>query len=575
MLSELIKTRIAKIFAFEKDLKLLFEKIIAIFAQNENPFVQKIKSGLEHLNTLSTIKVTTDTIPSLVSVVKSVNQLDALLAIINKTLVQLLDKKVNVETFLSQTFINETREYHAKVQHLFAKLKAELSESYEKILEVVKESIIKLIVSNTEKNFDIFVKATIPLCVELFNRVTNTLLDSIEDPALTAAILKKVEVAKNNILIGEKPEKFKYKNINPFFKSYGLVSVSEICDITTLAKVVFPNNVSLIKTEKEFVALCHANNYEVVICTKHLGRGISYNVLPLLNLEESKSFGTRHSDGDGVSQEFVDRFHTIEYIGKKSVKWNIDFEHFELKYAKFVIVICSPYPGLYGVISNKIDPPQHFMRKAMVEPFLEFIKNTAIKNTYVSTRVGKYNEMSGKEIVNKMFLSVKPDLDSLKIKAQVIDPKYLRNEVYVLILAKFRELFAKDEPQNAYEFSKLVHSKEFESIFNHVVMNEYHKYLFRNTSIYEVENISMSEVYASFLYTMNIYERDFKKRLHDTFLLAMPKNEVFKDPSRSRLLDEIFDDILKKTLQKIITNENNIFQSILYKLYIFKLSLID
>ena len=47
---------------------------------------------------------------------------------------------------------------------------------------------------------------------------------------------------------------------------------------------------------------------------------------------------------------------------------------------------------------------------------------------------------SNKKIVENMFLHLKPNTENLKVKSQIIDPKYLRNEIYLSILSKFKDI---------------------------------------------------------------------------------------------------------------------------------------
>ena len=139
-------------------------------------------------------------------------------------------------------------------------------------------------------------------------------------------------------------------------------------------------------------------------------------------------------------------------------------------------------------------------------------------------------------------------------------------------------MYKKVKISSIYDFSKLIHDEAFGALFSQVIMNEYYKYLFRNTAIYETENISISEVYTSFLYTISIYERDFSKKIHDTFLRDLSKMDQSpfdKSNDKDQKLLDTFDKLVNGVLHEIITNENNIFQSLIYKIYLFKLSLLD
>jgi hypothetical protein len=320
-----------------------------------------------------------------------------------------------------------------------------------------------------------------------------------------------------------------------------------------------------------------------LVIRKYLNRGINYNILDLMDFEKTKAFEKNHSSNDGIAVETVERYNTIEYISSKQIDWDIKYDYMHNTPVdtgnKFIVVLQELYPDRYLVLSNKLDAFErsYVIRKTQVKELIQFVE----AQSYTSTRVNNYNKIINEKILDNMFLATRPDVENLKIKSQIIDPKYLRNEIYVLVLSKFRELHGKTKVRSIYDFSKLVHSVEFERLFSDIIMNEYYKYLFKNNSIYEAENISISEIYTSFLYTISIYERDFKKKIHDSFLrdMGLIPEEIFTkefdEEARKQSTLEFFDALLKTVLGDIITSENNIFQSLIYKLYLFKLSILD
>ena len=66
--------------------------------------------------------------------------------------------------------------------------------------------------------------------------------------------------------------------------------------------------------------------------------------------------------------------------------------------------------------------------------------------------------------------------------------------------------------------------------------------------------------------------------MHDNFRKrSYGFSEIFKMSAaeKEKKLYEEFSSLADYVLQAIITNESNLFQSMMYKLYLFKLSLID
>jgi hypothetical protein len=571
----LIKKKNALIAKLLKEIKTLEEKIKSIFAKDDNIHIKVVADAIGHIEDCLKINISEGNELNDVLLFEQSNMINMLLDIIKTSFSNILDTRINVETFLSQTYINETREYNQKLQALFGRVRREIAVIDDTILKTVGEDIQKYIlqedVLSRFRTFTELIKKA-DNSMALYEYVSNKIIEEVikTNANLAYEIIAIVEELKSFELAKMfPPQQYKYKPTNPYFNNFGMVPVAPLCKITDVSMLLFKKPA---KTVKAFVEICENKNYDLIIIRKSFGRGVGYNILQLLDFVESKNFANNHAAEDGITQDFVRRHSTIQYLNDSPDKWQISYNMVDNN-NQFMVVLLQLNDELFSVLSTKLDlfSPQYFVRRAASKTLVDFVKNQMITND----RIDNYNTIVNDGIVQNMFLRVKPDLESIKVKSQIIDPKYLRNEIYLIILARFKELYAKKKPKNVYEFSKLLHDPSFNQIFSHVIMNEYYKYLFKNTAVYETENISMSEVYSSFVYTINIYERDFKKKMHDAFLHRIKEVRVFTDPKKDQLLEELFDNILKMVLQRIITNENNIFSSILYKLYLFKLSLLD
>lgn len=586
MTTEFLNKKISKIEKLKEEADILLDKIKSIFVKEENIYVNKISIGLKHLmSVLDKIKngKHSENIVNQVMLYTNNTIVNNILEIINDCFNKILDKKINVETFLSQTFINETREYNQKVQMLFAKIKKEIDQIDKNLLNIISDDIFKEIMpENTDKNIKKnFIEFTnmisgMSQATLLYKTVTNKILQHItaEDIQLSYEIMNIVEMAKNTLLSeNNKSTSLPYTTVNPFIKNFGLINTSGLLSINDISQLLFHNENSTIQ---DLIKTCKTKEYDLIVIKKILNRGIEYNILPLVDYSESKKFDSSHNNDDGISEDTITRYRTIDYITPSPNKWEIKYEYsYENATNKFVLILQELAPKKYCILSNKLEPSKesriYFVRKSVINEFIKFVKT----KSYNHTRVNNYNEIINEKIVNNMFLYVKPDIESLKIKSQVIDSKYLRNEIYVLILAKFKTMFEKKNIKSIYDFSTLIHDESLLKIFSQVIMNEYYKYLFKNASVYETENISASEVYSSFLFVINIYERDFIKQMHDIFINRIPDKSVFSDEKKNIILFELFEKLLNDVLHLIVTNESNIFQTIIYKLYLYKLSLLD
>ncbi len=578
-MDSILTKKINKIGALKDEINILLEKIAVIFIRGDNPYVDKIREGINFLEESMVLIQKKDA--NFVQIFEQNCNINMILEIINDNFNKILDKKINVETFLSQTYINETREYNQRVQLLFSKAKKECSKYDNELLDYMVISIVNDITEEEDKILEKFTSFTddvkkSPESIILYQRATNKILEKIspQNIQLSYTILSLIERVKNEIITDNK--KYKYSTNNVFIKNFGLIAITGALDIEVISKIIFPKEkTSAPKDINSLSKLCKKLDYDLILIKKIINRGIGYNINQLINYTESSDFRKKYESDDGITEDIVKRYNTINYTGDKSLGWSMKYNYLiENSEHVFVLVLEEIYKNKFCILSNKLDAdkPLYFIRKTHANEMIEFAKAPL----YKSTRVGSYNRIINQKIIENMFLPIKPDVETIKIRSQVIDSKYLRNEIYILILSKFKELYDKTKINNLYDYNKLIHDNSYGEIFSRVIMNEYIRYLFKNIAVYESDNISISEIYSSFLFILNIYERDFKKKLHDIFLVNMPNRDIFKmdKKTKDQTLNNTFDKILSNVLHSIITNENNIFQSILYKLYLFKLSLI-
>lgn len=522
-----------------------------------------------------------ENISSVFSIYENNVNINELLNIAKNNLTKLFDKQIHTETFLSQTFVDETREYNKKTQELFINSNAKIRELDGKILDYINNHVINYLSQETDITGIITKFINIIDSIEniyefdiLYETITNSVINILQDKNASDEeiniIINKIEEKKSASLTNlKKIHEFNPKNT--FFKTFGLIPITRVMSLSELSNIIFKKKLASIDA---FIAECKRNNSDILLIKKHLNKGIRYNFLHLLDPVVSKQFDKQNKTDDGISTDIIDRYKTLEFINEKSEKWNISYELLlnNDKHTK-ILIIEELYTEQFHLLSNGLgmtDEKYLFLNKFTLQPLLSFVKN----KRYESTRVNNYNTLINKAIVKGMFLPMKADLENIKIKSQSIDPKYLRNHIFILIIAKYKEL-SLAPIKSPYDFSKIAHDESYNYIFNTTIMNEYYKYLFNKTTVYSFEHAPISEIYMSFLYIMNTYQRDFKKKMHDTLMANMPKKELFADENAKYELEKIFTDITNSVLSSIITNESNLFQSVMYKLSLFKLSILN
>ncbi len=597
-MQSLFEKKIKSLIRLQDEISLLAEKINNIFGK-DSKLVENLNASID---TLKKTLIPQEKTQSEFDLIVLSGDVNTLLEVIFENLDTLLNKKKNVDTFLSQTYVDETYEYHKKTQMLFKKIRADTTKLDEEMdATLVQFYIDRLLVDSQAEyftaNWNEFVDQ---FCIEnspihIYSAVAQKLLD-LNSPTskldfrmqmqIRQLVVAGTEKLKTYVLAAATdrplsaiiPKKKTFTKNFPL-KNFNLVQVTDDTTLDKIQKIVSlslqqrADNASKPTDEKKgghaelrpIQKFCAANKLGLITITKFLGRGAGYKINPLMDMAESKEFESRHGADDGISLEFASRFETIRYLGANT-KWKVEYElHAD---GPFYLVLESLSPGLYHVLSLEYNVYNHVhtvKREAILGLIREIIGPAPID------RVDAYNSIVNNGIVSNMFLPVKADVDKLKSKAEAADPKYLRNSIHNAIMARAREKFSKLKASpSLYDLSKFMHDPEYEDIFSRILMDEYCVYMQKNEKTYETELVSSGEIYSSFVYTLHIYSRDFMKKMHDNIVAELSaKNSDSTDYLAT------FEKILNEILHIVITNESNIFQSLQYKLYLFKLSILD
>jgi len=552
----MLAKKISRLHALLPEMHALVDRVKIIFKHAES-YTDLIDTTLEHLESLlNKIKLDTATPATIIKSYDACMMANDLMDIAEEQFDRMLDSKINVETFLSQTFVDETREYLAKVRILFKKARVDIAATDEEILTELAAAVVSACDDSYECLAEFAAKCTGPRTTALFVRVATDLGEN-----MPRAILEGYKDA----MLGA-PKMHKYTGNNPFIKSYGLVPISHHTSHDDAAKSAFSIKGG---TKKGIIAACKENGCDLLIIKSIINRGIRYNVLPLLSKRESAEFEQTQAADDGITTALVERLRTIDYISTKSRGRKFEYQ-FEATGRSAqgeigrVLVLQQLHDEYFMIMSNNGTPLVH---RDSIAGLIALAKT----KKYSSTRAANYNAALNARIMEKAYLPVKPNLEKLKEHAQVVDPKYLRNEIYIRAIAQYKELHNKKPPKSLYDFGGLMRSEKFEQIFNRTIMHEYHKYTL------SIDGIPLNEILSSFLYTMSIYSRDFRKGVNDQFITNLPARTLFEssrdeiDAELERVVSKIFDAVLSK----IITNEGNMFQTVLYKVYLLRLSLLD
>ncbi len=578
-MEDLKKDVIKKLDIIEKDRYKIFG-LLSDFQDifRDSPNIVTINKSYEFIKELSKnikeFSYNDSNVKNVVIVYHNVSKINILFKIIKKTFEKIFSNEQ--QSFLAQTFLDKFLDLQKKINIILNKSLKEMefidsnieSICSNVILENNKESTDEL---TKDSSIIKLIEKIIELCKEyenswkLYEVIMTKIIQQYENTPEMFNILQQNEKAKNYILLDNKEDtSVNYNSNNPPLYTYGLIPISKPDNIKKISDIIFKKQIDNIK---DFENVCKIEKYDLLVIKKILERGISYNVIDLMNFEKSKEYEKTNSQNDGINIYTIERYNNISYIAdlNKKKKWEISYKYMvKNSENKFAIVLEELYPDFYQILSNNFDSP--FIRKNSIIEFFDSQYLISKKDIEYS-RIHNYNRMLNNNIMNNMFLPANVDVDAILKKSQIVDAKYLRHEIYSKILDEFTSRYEKSNPKNLYEISKLVHDERVLKLFNQVMMDQFHSHLKNNMNLYESKEISLAEIYSSFIYTMNTYDRDFIKKIHDEFSLEIVK---LKDLNKKDVIN-MFDKILKTSVDTVITLQSNIFQVLHYKLYLLNI----
>jgi hypothetical protein len=501
---------------------------------------------------------------------------------------KLIDKTANSETYLSQSFVNDTFALHKKILLVYQRTnKLDQDNKHELIRLIYQTEIKKDSVKSDPLKYAYEIKELLcsyPLSIDLYCELMYNLIKILpewypEDKQLHFTLMSIIEDEKTRI-INLKSEPLDKKNIshfNPYYKVFNLIPVTKLLPIKEISQILF--NASS-NTFTEFTKLCKQNNYGLIVIKKHIYHPITYNTTQLLDWKESDKFAEEHKQSYGVDINMLSRFKTIDNVGNNAIKWDfsiethiLKFDNYEKDKNSFVIILDSLAPDQYRINTNFMTLSNKcFIRISSIKELYTYCMSGAMP-----TRIGQYNKLCIAGATNSMFSPIKADLEKIKEISVIADPKYLRNSIYLSMIEQFKEILNKKYKggkgiKDNYTYASIIHDDKFLGIFSDVLTHEFHSYLYSTYSEYLTGHIAISEITASFLNVLYIYQRTFVKEIHDYF-----KDNLFDFNAENITPSQIiahFDEMVRTVLEKIITVSSNIYQTVLYKINLLKNTLV-
>lgn len=373
------------------------------------------------------------------------------------------------------------------------------------------------------------------------------------DPNASRQLLLINERAKEMIL-KDVSRPVEHKKINPPLTTYNLIPISKIMDIDEISQTIFKTKANNIN---DFKNICKDKKYDLIIIKKIFGRGVDYNITDLLDYTASKTYIKNNATDDGITKNTINRYNNIKYMGNTTNKLSIDYDH-KVKNNSYCVILEELYPKKFHIMNTVFNNEIYFVLKSEIEHLLKDITSSS-KTT---SSINNYNIILNRNIIEKMFLDFPVDIEKMENKSVTRDIKQLHHDLKFQIKKRYKYLVDKLNPKNIADYMAIIHDNSISDLFLEIMTNAYIEILDNA----DINKNQIPELYSTFLYKMQIFYRDFNKKIHDLF--------VIHSKSHPNDFDIVFDKVLQITLNTIVTQNNNVYQLFIYKLDLLKLTLI-
>jgi hypothetical protein len=514
------------------------------------------------------------------------------------------------ETQLSNKSFSSLKKEFYPVKIAFTKFQDDLLTDSMNIMN----DITELVFANIDKGADLYkiftylttvVKKNL-YSVDLYAFITQRILNNA-DKSIIQTILTDVEDVKDTILAPKQKlgNSMLYKT-NPHLKTFGLMPKTPVMSFDDLNKRIQQPDPEPNRRDNQhnnrnsqshnnhnnsgdgwdsfggvgeskksgidaIISTCSKNKWGLIVLNRVIKNPIKFNIWSLIDWNYAKALAQKSEIG--VNEKIIERFNIMSYLDTKKAKWDFSVE--SVLSEKTIIIICvlslsdayilTPYAN--SSIKTKASD---------IYALIEYAKNKGSVEDV--TRVSEYHLLHQRIILNNMFLPIRFNVSEITTQSKIIDSKFLRYTLLTSLMLVLNDVIKKEysdgsKIQSTYDLSKIIHHDSLLETYSSIIVEQYDTYTFKNKV--ELGTFAPSETLMSFLSTLSIMRRDFLKGVHDSYVATkIDKKILTSDASSKRIyINKIFKDIIEDLLQKKISDDSNVYQSLIYKNKLLRLSL--
>jgi hypothetical protein len=513
--------------------------------------------------------------------------IESILDMVNIT-VSILDNKIKINTIeLTSTKINTITNAYGNIEASYNSFNKKyividkiilkkLNEMLNKSDSITKENAIHKVNAFTKhvKKY-IYAVALYVILIQTIMDYSSKYGDIIRDQ-----IINTIEEVKDFILV-EKCKKPVHKSLykyNPRLSTFGLVPTYESKSLSILTKDIFGKS---IRKPSGLDSIAKSNKICILVLNSVVRHPIEFSMWKLNEWQYAKEF--IQDEKRGLNKKIIDRFNTIKFNEETDQKWDFGSSIYGDINSQEFIVMEKLGDDIYRVLSIYTDNGEYSnggrLKKKINRNKIAELINYVVNGNSCATRVGEYNKIQEEKIVKKMFLPIYHDIENINLTSQIIDSKFLRHSIYVRLTKEYLDIvktkFKKGaDINNIKDIGKIIHDENLADIFSSLIVEQYYIYTFKNKK--NVSTFSNAEIFKTLLSQLRLLTRDFVRTIHDIFSNLDIDIKIFEDTphNKNNAVQAIINDLICNTLEKIITNEANIYQSLIYKTSLLNLSLV-
>lgn len=379
----------------------------------------------------------------------------------------------------------------------------------------------------------------------------------------TIDIKYKLDDFKINILCNAKKIKTKLLyDINPFIKNYGLSPATHYYTLDNLYEFIFKKKKSKI-TEESF----SNDDIFIIVISKCIQKSLEFDITKIYG-----SLSKLYKQGltDGINLIMVDKFKTIKFSDRNK-KWGFIIKVYGHVKDKCLILeknndnnyrIMLKYENIntkYDQYKQLTNITNYYNNPHNIYGLLNFINGNS------TDRIDYYNKNLEHNILKNMFIINKIDIDEIKETSKIIDITLLKYDLYDILNKLIIKLY-NPKKKDRKHLLNIIHDEVLINSFSDFLINNYISYVVKNCS--DLTTYTINELLKTFLSQLVILRISVQKKLHDEFI-ARERN--LKDTD----ILQFFEELLIGVMDQLISVDNNIYLSLIFKTQILSIENYD